>query len=124
MKKALPDAEKIAILLDALHRADRTLMEIDAVAEINSIARGIGNRRCSEWTQSVTRRARKILQAALKRVTRHQVGQAPAQALDCGSLPDVPSARQAADAERGGSAIRVDVKAMKANGILKEAKRK
>lgn len=113
MKKTLTDAEKIAILLDALHRAGRTLMEIDAVAEINSIARGIGNRRCSEWTQSVTRRARKILQAALKRVTRPQGG----------SLSDVPSDKRNSNAERGGSAIRVDVKAMKANGILKEAKK-
>ena len=114
MKKQLTDAEKVAILLDALHRADRTLMEIDAVAEINSIARGIGNRKCSEWTQSVTRRARKILQAALKRA-----GSA------CTAV--VGSACRAADgaanAKQGGSAIRVDVAAMKANGILKEAKR-
>ena len=123
-RKQLTDAEKIAILLDALHRADRTLMEIDAVAEINSIARGIGNRRCSEWTQSVTRRSRKILQAALKRVTRYQAGQASAQALDCGSLSDTPSDKRNSNAERGGSAIRVDIKAMKANGILKEAKKK
>jgi hypothetical protein len=139
MRKHLTDAEKIAILLDALHRADRTLMEIDAVAEINSIARGIGNRRCSEWTQSVTRRARKILQSALKRVTRPQAGQAPAQALDCGSLSDVPSDKRNSDAKRADNActaevgsasladekaIRIDIQAMKANGILKEAKRK
>lgn len=124
MRKQLTDAEKVAILLDALHRADRTLMEIDAVAEINSIARGIGNRRCSEWTQSVTRRARKILQAALKRVSGPQAGRAPGQVLDCGSLSDVPSDKRNSNAKRETSAIRVDIQAMKANGILKEAKRK
>ena len=101
MRKQLTDAEKIAILLDALHRADRTLMEIDAVAEINSIARGIGNRKCSEWTQSVTRRARKILQAALRRVA------------DKTNKSDKTNEK----------AVRLDIQAMKANGILKEAKR-
>lgn len=114
MRKQLTDAEKIAILLDALHRADRILMEIDAVAEINSIARGIGNRKCSDWTQSITRRARKILQSALKRVTRPQAGQAGGA---CNA--EVGSASLADE-----KAIRIDVASMKANGTLKEAKRK
>ena len=113
-KKQLTDAEKVAILLDALHRADRTLMEIDAVAEINSIAPGIGNRKCSEWTQTVTRRARKILQAALKKVCGPQAGRAGGACT-----AEVGSASLADE-----KAIRVDIKAMKANGILKEAKRK
>ena len=124
MRKQLTDAQKIAILLDALHRADRTLMEIDAVAEINSIARGIGNRRCSEWTQSVTRRARKILQAALKRVNGAHAARAAGQALHVSSLSDVPSDKRNSDAKRETSSIRIDIAAMKANGILKEAKRK
>ena len=121
MRKQLTDAEKVTILLDALHRADRTLMEIDAIAEINSIARGAGTRRCSEWTQSVTRRARKILQAALKRVNGTRVVQAAGQALHVGSSTDMPSV------ERGAKkleSVRIDIQAMKANGILKEAKRK
>lgn len=130
MRKQLTDAEKIAILLDALHRVDRTLMEIDVVAEINSIARGTGNRKCSDWTQSVTRRARKILQAALKKVCGPQAapraGEAAEQALHVGS-PHATRADGAADAERRSGklkSVRIDIAAMKANGIQKEAKRK
>jgi hypothetical protein len=122
MRKQLTDAEKIAILLDALHRADRTLMEIDAVAEINSIARGVGNRKCSEWTQSVTRRARKILQSAQKRVC-PQAGRAPGQVLDCGSVSDVTSDTRNSNAKRETSAIRIDIQALKANGVLREFKK-
>jgi len=124
MPKQLTDAEKVAILTEAAKKADRVLLEIDAVAEINSIARGIGNRKCSDWTQSVARRARKTLQAALKRVCGPNAGQAPAQALDCSSLSDVPSDKRNSEAKRETSAIRIDIAAMKANGILKEAKRK
>ena len=127
-RKQLTDAEKIAILLDALHRADRILMEIDAVAEINSIARGIGNRKCSDWTQSITRRARKILQSALKRVCGTRVVQA-AGASTCTEVVagSCRSADGAADAKRRSGkleSVRIDVASMKANGTLKEAKRK
>lgn len=130
MKKHLTDAEKIAILTEAAQKADRLLLEIDAVAEINSIARGAGNRKCSDWTQSVARRARKTLQAALKRVCGPQAapraGEAAEQALHVGS-PHATRADEAADAKRRSGkleSVRIDIEAMKANGILKEAKRK
>ena len=121
----MTDAEKVAILAEAAQKADRVLLEIDAVAEINSIARGAGNRKCSDWTQSVARRARKTLQAALKRVCGTQAVQA-AGASACTEVVagSFRSADGATDAKRETSAIRVDIAAMKANGILKEAKRK
>ena len=62
----MTDAEKVTKLAAAIGRADRFLAEIDAVAEINSIARGAGNRKCSELTQGAVRRARKTLQRALR----------------------------------------------------------
>lgn len=120
-RKQLTDAEKVAVLLDAVKRADRTLLEIDAVAEINSIARGSGNRKCSEWAQNAARRARKILQAAQKKVCGTQAVQAGASTC----TKEVGSASLADKrADRKLKSVRIDLQAMKANGILKEAKRK
>lgn len=62
----MTDAEKVEDLQRAIRRAVRILAEIDAVAEINGIARGAGNRKCSELTQGAVRRARKTLQRALR----------------------------------------------------------
>ena len=62
----MTDAEKVNKLTKAIGRAVQILTEIDAVAEINSIARGAGNRKCSELTQGAVRRAQKTLQRALR----------------------------------------------------------